>query len=285
MPPHPLSSGLLAAKAAGKLVPLVGAGLSLGSDIHGNFPKWLDLPARLLAECDNFPHVWNNDNDRETLRRRFLDQGPIPLETLLRELDILKHKLGVHYRDALTAIFRPADASPGATHRALAELAPRILLTTNYDRLLEDAERPSRPVYTWRQADQALADIKSGRRVLFKIHGTAEDESSIVLTQDEYTTAHNNPSYRKVMDYLLLDNSLLFVGYGMSDPQDLDHFLAEQAEQLRHSASIHYALLKRLGDPQTEVDRQARLRNQRISVIPFDDHADLAPLLAQIARA
>ncbi len=280
---HPAVRSLIAAKHAGTLAPLVGAGLSVG--MPGNFPKWLDLPARLLEECDQHPLVWNSGADRDTLRARFLNQGPMPLTSLLRELDVLKQKLGVHYDDALTAIFRPLGGAPRPAHEAVLALGTQLVLTTNYDSLLEDAERPPRrAVYTWREADRALAEIKRGRRVFYKIHGNAESDS-VVLTQDEYTRAHKDPAYRLVMNHLLIANSLLFIGYGMADPQDLDLFLAEHAAALQSGGSVHYALLRRGSDPQAEVDRQDRLRQQRIVVIPFGDFPELVPFLQDLARA
>lgn len=276
---------LIEAKKQGRLAPLVGAGLSLGSDVGGNFPPWPALPGRLLDACDDGPLVWNDDKDRETLRERILHRGHTTLAELLVDLDLIKDKLGVHYRDALTAIFRPPDAAPGAAHRAVLGLGTRLVLTTNYDRLLEDAESPSRPAYTWKQADQALADIRSGRRALFKVHGTAEDETSVVLTASEYARAHADPRYAKVMDHVLLDHALLFVGYGMADPNDLDLFLADHAAQLRSSASIHYALLKPLTDPQQDADRRGRLRAMRIAVVAIRDHDEIVPFLDGLAAA
>ncbi|WP_437335416.1 SIR2 family protein [Sorangium sp. So ce394] len=294
---HPsLPQPLVAAKRAALLVPFVGAGLSLGPDVTGGFPSWRDLPGRLLAECDRY-WVWQDDRDRETLRARFLEPDPtdptreraraMPLQEMLRQLDQVKDKLGADYAAALTSIFRPIDAAPGAAQRAIMALQAPTVITTNYDKLLEAAEPPpARDMYTGKRAAAALADIRTKRPVLFKVHGTAEDADSVVLTFDEYREAHADAAYQSVLGYLLIDRTFLFVGYGMSDPHDLDLILADNAEQLRGATGLHFVLLQRLPDPQAEVDRKERLRKDyRVVVIPYDSHAEVVPFLEALARA
>src|SRR6185436_11322424 len=121
---------------------------------------------------------------------------------MLAELDTVKTALRSmrKYRAALTAVFRPANAAPGDVHRALADVGANILLTTNYDELLEAVEGPpARRVYTWQKADKALDDIHEGRKVLFKIHGTAEDDDSVVMTRAEYDKAAVHEPYQRAM--------------------------------------------------------------------------------------
>lgn len=291
----PLPELLIAAKRDKKLVPFIGAGLSLGSDVKGGFPRWGEIPRRLLDQC--LQHHWHDDDDRTTLRARFLKPDPadptrevprsMPLRSMLRELGMVKQKLGHDYGNAISAIFRPLDAEPGSAHRAILALRTQIVLTSNYDQLLEAVEGPLlRPNYTWRRADAALADVKAGRNVLFKVHGSADDWTSIVLTEDEYTAVRQDPGYRKFIDHLLISSSFLFIGYGMSDPQDLDILLAENTAALKGAASVHHALLQRLTSEQDDVERRDRLfRDYRVSVITFDNFTEIAPFLAALARA
>ena len=212
----------------------------------------------------------------------------MPLDEMLRQLDQLKDKLGHDYPAALTALFRPRDARPGAAHAAVMALDALAVLTSNYDLLLEAAD-PARQRYTHRQATTALSDLRDGRPVLFKVHGSAEDAESVVLTLDDYRAAHADTKYQAVMRNLLADRSFLFVGYGMSDPHDLDVLLAESVTDLRGSSPLHFALLPRLADEQAEVDRRAKLRREhRVVVIPYDDrdgHREATDLLRALAAA
>jgi len=111
----PIPEELIAAKRAGKLVPFIGAGLSLGLDVRGRFPNWAQLPGRMLDEIK--AHRWDDADDRATLRGRFLIADPAdpgreiarakPLQDMLLELDTVKHKLGHDYANALSTIFLP----------------------------------------------------------------------------------------------------------------------------------------------------------------------------------
>lgn len=283
---------LIKAQRNRTLVPFVGAGLSLGDDVRGNFPAWGGLARRIL---DAFkPHHWRDDHDRQSTRGLFLEPDPthpgnekaitMPLPELLVKLDLLKSRLGGDYSHVLAAIFRPDDATPGEAHRALLALRAPFVLTTNYDQLLEALEGPHlRQAYTWRKASLALSDAQLGRAVLFKVHGNAEDvQESLVLTASEYERARREPGYRLVVDHLLAGHTFLFVGYGMSDPADLDIILRENAAALRR-ASPHFALLHRT---QADTIRRDELRQlYNVVVIPLDDYSQIVPFLQTLASA
>ena len=288
-----LPSALAQAKRSYKLVPFIGAGLSLGPDVSGGFPTWRELPNRLLDSCDLYD-VWLDDGDRSTLRDRFLERDQadasqmcpraMPLREMLRQLDQLKDKLGDNYANALTSIFRPVDAEPGAAHRAIVALNAPLVVTTNFDKLIEAADQSSaRTMYTGKKASAALADIRQNRSVLFKVHGTAEDIDSVVLTLDEYKTMHADEAYKAVLNHILIDRTFLFVGFGMVDPHDLDLVLSNIAKLLKGAQGPHYALLKCLRNAQDNVDRKDRLRQKyNINVITYKDHVDLVPFLEKL---
>ncbi|WP_434391144.1 SIR2 family NAD-dependent protein deacylase [Melittangium boletus] len=186
------------------------------------------------------------------------------------------------YQKALNDIFRPADATPGAAHQAVARLGVRALLTTNYDPLLERLqETPYRQPYTWKESELALNDLESGRPVLLKVHGTAERHDTVIMTESEYRDVRANPSYRAVLGHLLQGYTFLFIGYGMNDPLDLDLVLKWNAEAFKSAARRHYALLFNPSD--TDRDRYAREYN--VQVIPYADHAQLPALLEELQRA
>lgn len=290
LPPPEVPSALIEAKRAGTLVPFIGAGLSLGIDVKGRFPSWGELPGRLLEQCPEYR--WDSPQDQQMHRSIFFEPDPadptrevpriMTLGAMLGHLDALKRKLSDDYGKALAAIFRPADGAPGAAHQAIMAMGAQILLTTNYDRLLEAQEGPPRrDAYTWKQSDRALADIKAGRKVLFKVHGSVEAVDSVVLTANEYAAARADASYRMVVNHLLIANTVFFVGYGMSDPQDLDLVLAEHAKALP-SGGTHFALLQTLGPTQrqAEIDRKHRLlRDHHVAVITFDSFSQVVPFL------
>jgi tetratricopeptide (TPR) repeat protein len=273
-PPFPFPAPLVDAYKQNKLALLFGSGLSLAPDVQGSFPRWADLPTRLLDQVEYHAAL---QPDQIALRRA-LFQGYLPLEVMLSDLDPIKTTLrGVRkYQAALNALFRPANAAPGDAHRALVALGVPLLATTNYDALLEAAEgRPARTDYTWAEADKALSDLGEGRKVLFKLHGTADREETVVMTQAEYTRAHAHDTYVRVLSQLLQQNTFLLLGYGMNDPLDLDLVLGLNASAFGSAGRTHYVLMKGASGP----DRDRWLRTFNVQVIDYQDHADLPAIL------
>lgn len=259
----------------GKLAILFGSGLSIADDVQGNFPRWTELPDRLLNEVAH-QGVWQPE--QVDALRSFFKSGHVSLDTMLAGLDMTKTALegSRQYRSALAAIFRPVNEAPGDVHRALVETGVQILLTTNYDSLLERLEGPpAREVFTWQKADQGLHDVDQGRKVLFKIHGTAGDADSIVMTKSEYDKAAAHPPYQHTMGHLLQTYTFLLVGYGINDPLDLDLVFELNTKAFGHATRTHYALMK---NP-SGTDRDRWLREMNIQTIPYGDHNELPGIL------
>ncbi len=274
----PFPKPLLEAHRSNTLALFIGSGLSLGRDVRGDFPTWQQLPQRLLDACERLGSI-----DEQVIHGwRNLFKGCMSLELMLAQLGSLRAALGHEYPKALDAIFRPSDAAPGSVHQALARLGVRAILTTNYDPLIEEVgETPRRQVYTWRDSDKALRDLDSGRKVLLKVHGTAEHHDTVVMTELEYHKARSEASYQRILSHLLQGYTFLFIGYGMNDPLDLDLVLKWNAEAFKSAARRHYAFLK---DP-SDNDRDRYEREYNVRVIPYSDHAQLPAILEELQRA
>ncbi len=269
---------LVEAYRTGKLALFLGSGLSLGNDVQGNLPTWSQIPERLLDACDRFDAL--DLGAIESKRNGF--KVRMSLEQMLSEIGTLRTALRRDYQAALNAIFRPIDAAPGAAHRTVATLDVRAILTTNYDQLLEKvAETPSRQPYTWKEADHALSELRAGRKVLLKVHGTAERHETVVMSEVEYHRARSDASYQAVLRYLLQDHVFLFVGYGMNDPLDLDLAFSGNAEAFKSAAQRHYLLLQ---NP-TDADRDRYYRDYNVRVIPYAEHREVPEILARLAMS
>ncbi|MDC0672250.1 SIR2 family NAD-dependent protein deacylase [Nannocystis radixulma] len=168
---------------------------------------------------------------------------------------------------------------PGDVHRALVALDVDVLLTTNYD--LYELAQPGRQAYTWRQSDKALGDIDDGSAVLFKIHGSAEDDESVVMTRDEYDKGAANASARDTMRCLLQAYTFLLVGYGINDPLDLDLVFGLNKAAFGSATRRHYALMPKSAPPN---ERARWDRDMNIQAIPYDDHGDLPAILRELAK-
>jgi hypothetical protein len=273
---------LLDAYRTGKLAVLFGSGLSLAKDVRGSFPRWSELPERLLEQAAKHG-VWTKEKIDGV--RGFFEGGQVSLEEMLAALDLIKTALkgARKYRAALGAVFRPDDAAPGDVHRALVDLGVDVLATTNYDELLEAVEGPPRRrVYSWRGSDKALDDIQGGKKVLFKIHGNAEDDDSVVMTRAEYERVAADVRYQRTVSYLLQGYTFLLVGYGINDPLDLDLVFGLNASAFGAAARTHYALMHR---SVSATDRDRWQRDMNVQVVPYDDHGDLPAILRALAAA
>ena len=279
--PFPFPFPLLDAYRQNKLAILFGSGLSIAKDVTGNFPRWDALPERLLDHAAK-QGIWSHA--QIDARRAIFKGGYMSLDQMLTELDGIKTALRGprKYQAALNDLFRPRNAAPGEVHRALVAVGAEVLATTNYDELLEHVEgSPARSAYTWKDSDKALSDIQEGRKVLFKVHGSAEDEETVVMTRAEYTRAAAHVPYQRAMSLLLQSYTFLLVGYGINDPFDLDLVFGLSTSAFGSAARAHYALVK----DAAQNDRDRWQRELNVQVVPYQDHGDLPGILRALRAA
>ncbi len=260
-----------------KLALFVGSGLSLGADVKGGFPTWGQIAQRLLELCG--PSHFGALPKKTIQAKAELYRHDMRLEQMLSELDTLRTGLSRKYEAALKKIFLPEEADAGAAHRAAIRLGVKAILTTNYDQLLESVkEAPRRQVYTWKESDGALGDLRENRKILLKIHGTVDRYDTVVLTASEYGKAHADKSYQAVLGYLFQSYSFLFIGYGMNDPLDLDLALKSTVDAFGTAANEHFVLLQK---PTNDV-RDRLWREYNVRAIGYDDHAEVTNILRRI---
>jgi predicted nucleotide-binding protein len=141
------------ARQANSIVVVVGAGLSAAAGI----PSWESL----ISEADLTEVYGTASRGTEQFA------STKPTARAMRQL----------LADTLTDFSQQAAPSPA--HLAIAKLAPRAVVTTNYDTLLEDAiDGSGRSAFVLTRNDDIEPEPEDAIPV-FKIHGSIRDPSSI----------------------------------------------------------------------------------------------------------
>lgn len=112
-------------------------------------------------------------------------------------------------------------------HDLISDLFPRIIVTTNYDKILERHFQAGYKTLTYDQDDIA-SHVRQGKYLLIKLHGSVDDPTKMILTRMDFTRLRK--SGRNTLDTLealLLTRTALFIGYSLDDP-DLRLLLENQ---------------------------------------------------------
>jgi hypothetical protein len=273
-PPYPVIFDRL---QQGKVVPFLGAGASIvgrqGSEVWTSgaafLPRGGEL-SRLLAQKAAFSSVSADPDDQADL------------------LKVSAYYEQASGRDALRdelhgVLARPYE--PGALHAHLASIAGlRLIVTTNYDTLLErafeaarrpfdlvvypkDSDETGNAILHW-PAGAALPNAVSPTElqvdfaqttVIFKMHGTIDDRSAqpkydnFVITEDDYIDFLARMTTGTAVPTSLLRHfrgrSFLFLGYSLSDWNMrvvLRNLGREfEAQSQRGGATKHWAIQER----------------------------------------
>ena len=141
----------------------------------------------------------------------------------------LRNKLGKReYFTYLRETFedKTSDLTNGAytqNHEALLQLPIHNYVTLNYDAGLTNARAALYPKATtsylfWDQDEARRIRNKDFKRLVLHAHGRYDRGDSIILTINDYRRAYDCHPYIRLLNELFSTNSLLFVGFGMTDP-------------------------------------------------------------------
>ncbi len=205
--PTPEAAELLESVRDGRCVLFAGAGLSRPAGL----PDWsallhemaAELKLELADDIDQYPLDFSLD-----LAQWYADR-------FARE----KLDAFIHERFADTARRSPV-VRPTLAHYFLAMLPFRLFLTTNYDDLVERTLRGLRrdPEVVCRP-EEVVRTGQAERPCVVKLHGDANHRTRIVLTRDDFDGFfRDHPVTAALLEGLLLNQTFLFVGYELRDP-------------------------------------------------------------------
>lgn len=271
--------------AGQEVVPFVGAGISVG----GGFPTW----ANHLRQQGRTAGIQPEQVEEWLARGQYEE--------------VIAHIEQQHGREVFAQEIRDVFGTSGSIQNItlrISELFSDTLITTNYDRLMEqayDTGGASRVQVINGVTAMVLPD--SEKVTIIKIHGDFKDPAHCILSKAHYDAAYGEAELDlhrpvpKILSRYYSNNSLLFIGCSLHNDRTLQvfratkaaagdvlfpqHFAIEQAPEQRDALVARNSELLRLGItaiwyPKGEHDKvEAILRHAR---------SELNSMIAQMAR-
>ncbi|TAA25799.1 SIR2 family protein [Pseudoxanthomonas winnipegensis] len=147
------------------------------------------------------------------------------------------------YVATMRSIFDAPKYQPSRIHESVLEIDPKIVITTNFDTVYDLYCRTGEAAHGYNvfkyHEDHLVSDLRTPIRCVIKAHGCITNPDKMVLTKAQFFQARQNSQhFFKVLDSLFLTHTILFIGYGLSDP-DIQLTL-ENANISATSSNKHY---------------------------------------------
>ena len=177
-----------------RLAIFVGAGVSKNSETKGlKLPTWTDLISDLKKDLE------------------LTDESDYLKIAQLYYLEFKEHLYLKKLKD-----FFPDNIRPSSIHKQIFELNPQVIITTNWDTILEKAIEDNAYIYDVIRCDEDL--VKSTlQKKLIKMHGDFKNHN-IVFKEDDYLNyKFNFPLIENYIKSILSTHTVLFLGYSYND--------------------------------------------------------------------
>jgi len=243
----------------GRCIIFAGAGASMDA----NLPSWLELLRSMIERVDESGTI--SDTERKELEA-LLNSGEHMVVAAYCRDKLGLYEFAEHLRSQLSDSHRTSR-----THRILAEIPFRAAITTNFDSFLEHTRERAQVVLPDMMEKMGAAGVEALLRdpasfPVIKMHGTAIDVDSIVLTRGDFRKVlFEKSKYREFLKRLFTDSTIFFYGYSFRDP-NIDFVLQDLMASYSGGARPHYALLPNPGS----VAMRYWFEDFNIRVIPYE---------------
>ena len=282
----------------GKLVVFAGSGISVGSGL----PTWDDLLVRFIDLYEKIEGLLPDDQKVPELLADAKTQAskyPTRVASVLKKRIkfIQEHLLP---RKDINGIFKDffgtklfSGKSPNINHRLIVTTNYPFILTTNYDRLLEDAAEEAGCIdllassFSFNEADKFASALYEGDPSIIHVHGDTNDVAldDFVFTAEDYQSIRRKYSgFTVALQSVFVNYSVLFVGYGGSDPH-LEDFVEEMSyllgwSKLTNLPTYFLPLLKgKTGDVLNEYKKTLRT-----DIIVLENYDEITKLLDALQK-
>ncbi len=218
----------------GRWLPIIGAGYSKNARLAAgeSMPTWAELGDRLAKDL-----------------RGYEPQNAVDAISAYEE-QYGRPRLV----ERMTELLHIGTARPGDAHHALCRSGFDLILTTNFDYLIENAytavRHPCQPLLTEAQLSQRPLE---GQAQLLKLHGDLNHPNELVATEDDFDAfLQRRPLMATFTANLLITRTPVLLGYSFDDPdaRSLWALIRDRLGQLRRQG---YAI--KLNATPTEIAR------------------------------
>lgn len=206
-----MPGALQEARWKARLTPLLGSGFSQLADPE--IPSWTEFLERLLGH----PGVELSGPEHARLHG-YLDRGKFRRAASVA----LKAAPSEVYLQLFEQSFG-ARRTPTVAHMQLVRLNAPLVITTNYDSLVEDSyalkHRRAPGVFTYRSAEAVRHSLWSWTTpVVLKVFGSAENPFDVVFDENSFSDLLFSSDLRSVLSTVFSQTVVVALGYSQDDP-------------------------------------------------------------------
>lgn len=197
-------------------------------------------------------------------------EGLIEKEKFLEAAEVIYELIPkADYTQFIKAELELPKYNPSVIHEVVLELDPKIVVTTNCDKIYDNYCTPGTAAEGYNVSkyydEHLIADLRSPTRIIIKAHGCVSDPIKIILTKSQYFKARKEyGNFYRILDSLFLSHTLLFIGYSMNDP-DIQLVL-ENVNITAPSGHPHYFIT---GDDSTEILKKSHRNSYNLEFIEY----------------
>jgi len=200
-----------------KLCFFLGAGVSKLIGCNG----WTEVAANLAKKCFMKEHI--NYKQLESILRI---NDPKKIITICHNILCKMDSANDFFEEVKESLKPDPDLIKDYNiYKELSEI-PAIFITTNIDTHFDFAFKES---IVYKEDDFNPQNIFRGK--LYKIHGTIEDEKSIIFTVSQYLNRYRKENFINFLWTIFNTRTIIFLGYGLEEFEILDFLVTKIGEE------------------------------------------------------
>ena len=226
-----------------RLAIFVGAGISKSSDTdYISLPSWNDLITELKSDLS----ITEDLDYLKLAQLYYLEFGEQTYNQTLKK-------------------YFPEDITPSSLHRTILKVSPRVIITTNWDSIIENAIEQEGYLYDTICTDKDLVRSTSPNKFI-KIHGDFKNHNIVFKEADYLDYSRNFPLIENYIKSIFSTHTVLFLGYSYNDI-NLKHIM-KWVQSHSSSAPPMYLVNFKTDKPQ-----ESYLRSHGITTLVLDSES------------